>query len=146
MKNFWRLLLGAVLLASAAPRTKAAEPITIGFSIELTGGLAAVGKTGLLAFQIWAEDVNKKGGLLGRPVKLIYYDDQGNPANVPGLLHEAHRHRQGRPADFQLRHQPRGAGDADRNAKEQTVLRIVRPRGQFRIPLPEIFLDAGVRS
>ena len=68
MKNFWRLLLGAVLLASAAPRTKAAEPITIGFSIELTGGLAAVGKTGLLAFQIWAEDVNKKGGLLGRPV------------------------------------------------------------------------------
>jgi branched-chain amino acid transport system substrate-binding protein len=85
MKNFWRLLLGAVLLGSTASGTNAAEPITIGFSIELTGGLAAVGKTGLLAFQIWAEDVNKKGGLLGRPVKLIYYDDQGNPANVPGI-------------------------------------------------------------
>src|SRR5580658_1943531 len=60
-------------------------PITIGFSIEQTGGLAAVGKTGLLAFQIWAEDINKKGGLLGRPVKLVFYDDQSNPANIPAL-------------------------------------------------------------
>jgi branched-chain amino acid transport system substrate-binding protein len=51
----------------------------------LTGPLAAVGKTGLLAFQIWAEDVNKKGGLLGRKVELVYYDDQGNPSNVPGI-------------------------------------------------------------
>jgi branched-chain amino acid transport system substrate-binding protein len=60
-------------------------PITIGFSMELTGPLAVVGKTGLLAFQIWAEDINKKGGLLGRPVKLVYYDDQSSPANVPGI-------------------------------------------------------------
>ncbi len=74
-----------------APGSRAADekpgdkpPITIGFSIEQTGGLAAVGKTGLLAFQIWAENVNKKGGLLGRPVKLVFYDDQSNPANVPG--------------------------------------------------------------
>jgi len=85
MGNAWLATLVAVLLIWAAPEVKAAEPITIGFSIELTGGLAAVGKTGLLAFQIWAEDVNKKGGLLGRPVKLVYYDDQGNPANVPGI-------------------------------------------------------------
>jgi branched-chain amino acid transport system substrate-binding protein len=34
---------------------------------------------------IWAEEINAKGGLLGRPVKLIYYDDQFNPATVPGL-------------------------------------------------------------
>lgn len=75
--------LAAVLLL--APAARAAEPIKIGFSMELTGPFAVVGKTGLLAFQIWAENVNKKGGLLGRPVRLIYYDDQSNPANVPAI-------------------------------------------------------------
>jgi len=35
--------------------------------------------------QMWAEDVNKKGGLLGRPVELVYYDDQTKPAAVPGI-------------------------------------------------------------
>jgi len=51
----------------------------------LTGPFAVVGKTGLLAFKIWEEDVNAKGGLLGRPVELVYYDDQSNPATVPGI-------------------------------------------------------------
>jgi branched-chain amino acid transport system substrate-binding protein len=64
---------------------QAAEPITIGFGMGLTGGLASAGKSALLAMQIWQDDVNAKGGLLGRPVKLIHYDDQSNPATVPGL-------------------------------------------------------------
>jgi branched-chain amino acid transport system substrate-binding protein len=51
----------------------------------MTGGLAAGGKSALLAMQIWEDHVNKEGGLLGRPVKLIYYDDQSNPATVPGI-------------------------------------------------------------
>ena len=85
MRDFSRVLLAAVLLAWAAPATRAAEPITIGLSIELTGPLAVVGKTGLLAMQIWAEDVNARGGLLGRPVKLVFYDDQSNPSLVPGI-------------------------------------------------------------
>jgi branched-chain amino acid transport system substrate-binding protein len=76
--------IAALLLAPGA-RAEDKPPITIGFSIEQTGGLAAVGRTGLLAFQIWAEDINKKGGLLGRQVKLVFYDDQSNPANVPGI-------------------------------------------------------------
>ena len=75
----------ALLLLASSVRAEDKPPITIGFSMEQTGGLAAVGKTGLLAFQIWAENVNKKGGLLGRPVKLVFYDDQSNPANVPGI-------------------------------------------------------------
>src|SRR5205809_148888 len=75
--------LAAFIIASGAGR--AAEPITIGFGMALTGGLAAAGKTALLAMQIWQDDVNAKGGLLGRPVKLVYYDDQSNPATVPGL-------------------------------------------------------------
>jgi ABC-type branched-subunit amino acid transport system substrate-binding protein len=53
--------------------------------MALTGGLAPNGKAALLAMQIWESDINAKGGLLGRPVKLIYYDDQSNPATIPGL-------------------------------------------------------------
>src|ERR1700720_2423185 len=84
MKYLSRMLLGAMLLggAIAAP---AAEPIKIGFSMELTGPFAVVGKTGLLAFKIWEEEVNAEGGLLGRPVKLVYYDDQSNSSLVPGI-------------------------------------------------------------
>jgi branched-chain amino acid transport system substrate-binding protein len=63
----------------------AAEPIKVGFSMPLTGGLASGGKAALLTIQIWAEGVNQKGGLLGRPVKLVYYDDQSSPAAVPGI-------------------------------------------------------------
>ena len=58
-------LAGCVLTGTAV---RAAEPITIGFGMALTGGLAAAGKTALLAMQIWQDDVNAKEGLLGRQV------------------------------------------------------------------------------
>src|SRR3981189_1697394 len=76
------LLLGAASLLPA----RAAEPIKIGFGMGLTGGVAASGKAALLAMKIWEEETNAKGGLLGRPVQLIYYDDQSNPATVPGIF------------------------------------------------------------
>jgi branched-chain amino acid transport system substrate-binding protein len=76
-------LLAAFVPASAAAQT--GEPIKIGYSMALTGGLAANGRSALLAQKIWEEDTNAKGGLLGRPVKLIYHDDQTNPATVPGI-------------------------------------------------------------
>jgi branched-chain amino acid transport system substrate-binding protein len=53
--------------------------------MALTGGLGPNGKSALLAQKIWEEDTNAKGGLLGRPVKLVYYDDQSNPSTVPGI-------------------------------------------------------------
>jgi branched-chain amino acid transport system substrate-binding protein len=87
-----RLPLAAALLAAAAfaqpaaAQTPSGEPIKIGFGMGLTGGLAAMGKAAVLAMKIWEEEVNAKGGLLGRPVKLIYYDDQSNPATVPGIF------------------------------------------------------------
>jgi len=74
-----------VACALSGGAARPAEPITIGFGMALTGGLAAAGKTALLAMQIWQEDVNAKGGLLGRPVKLVYYDDQSSPPTVPGI-------------------------------------------------------------
>jgi hypothetical protein len=80
-KSVATLLLAVAALASAA----AQEPIKIGFSVSLTGGLAGAGKAHLLSKQIWAEEINAKGGLLGRQVKLVYYDDQTNAAIVPGI-------------------------------------------------------------
>jgi branched-chain amino acid transport system substrate-binding protein len=76
-----------MMVASLAALAEApsGKPITIGFSMPLTGGLAVNGTSGLLAMQIWAEDTDQKGGLLGRPVKLVYYDDQTNPSLVPGI-------------------------------------------------------------
>jgi branched-chain amino acid transport system substrate-binding protein len=63
----------------------AAKPIKIGFSMALTGGLAGAGKGALIAMEIWREDVNKKGGILGRPVEFVYYDDATQPSKVPGI-------------------------------------------------------------
>src|SRR5258708_39763469 len=74
----------ALGLAWGAP-ARAADPIKLGFGMALSGGLAGNGKAALLALQLWAEDVNAKGGLLGRKVELVYYDDQSSPAAVPGI-------------------------------------------------------------
>ena len=68
-----------------APITVPGPPIKIGFSMALTGGLGPNGRSALIAQKIWEEDVNAKGGLLGRQVKLVYYDDQSNPSTVPGI-------------------------------------------------------------
>jgi branched-chain amino acid transport system substrate-binding protein len=63
----------------------AADPVKVGFSMALTGSVAQNGKQILLALEIWRDDLNAKGGLLGRPVELVYYDDQSNPSNVPTI-------------------------------------------------------------
>ena len=77
-------LLALVILGGSV--VHAAEPFTIGLNLGQTGALAPNGNAALLAMQIWIEDTNAKGGLLGRPVKLITYDDQSNPALVPGII------------------------------------------------------------
>jgi branched-chain amino acid transport system substrate-binding protein len=87
--SFWRRTTAIVLLVFCTliiPNlTNAADSIRVGLSLALTGGVAPAGKQVLAALQIWRDDVNAKGGLLGRPVELVFYDDQSNPQNVPGL-------------------------------------------------------------
>jgi branched-chain amino acid transport system substrate-binding protein len=76
------------ILAHASFTTPAVAqktPVKIGFSMALTGPLGAGGKSALIAMEIWRDDVNAKGGLLGRPVEFVYYDDQTNPAKVPAI-------------------------------------------------------------
>ena len=79
--------LSAFLLAGlvVAGPAMAEDPIKIGFDLSQTGPLAPNGKQALLGAKIWEEEVNAKGGLLGRKVNLIGYDDQSNPSNVPGI-------------------------------------------------------------
>jgi len=87
--SFWRragaILLVAVCTLIVPSLAKADNPIRVGLSVALTGGVAAAGKQVLAGLQIWRDDVNAKGGLLGRPVELVFYDDQSNPQNVPAL-------------------------------------------------------------
>jgi branched-chain amino acid transport system substrate-binding protein len=83
-RTFGKLAAGAAV-GVAAPAIAQNKPLTIGFSMNLTGPLAPNGKAALMASQIWESDINAKGGLIGRPVKLVYYDDQSNPSTIPGL-------------------------------------------------------------
>jgi branched-chain amino acid transport system substrate-binding protein len=81
-----RRSLALILFVLVLPWTaQAAEPIKLGFSMSLTGSLANTGRVALAAMKLWESDINAKGGLLGRPVQLLYYDDQSQPGNVPGI-------------------------------------------------------------
>src|SRR5215210_4322986 len=79
---------GAAALTSALPIRFAraqANTVKIGMSMPQTGSLGAGGQAALVALRLWVDDVNQRGGLLNRKVELIAYDDQTNPANVPGI-------------------------------------------------------------
>lgn len=80
-----RLLGGLALGLTLAGAAFAQQPLRIGFGMSLTGPLAGNGKAALISMEIWKDDVNAKGGILGRKVEFVYYDDQTNPATVPGL-------------------------------------------------------------
>jgi branched-chain amino acid transport system substrate-binding protein len=60
-------------------------PIRIGYCLSLTGPVADNSRSARLAHDIWREDVNGRGGLLGRPVQLICYDDRADASLVPGI-------------------------------------------------------------
>ncbi|MBS0372418.1 MAG: ABC transporter substrate-binding protein [Proteobacteria bacterium] len=78
-KTFRKFAAGAaVALASLA--AQAAEPIRIGSVLSVTGPAAFLGDPELKTLQLYVEDINKKGGVLGRPLQLVHYDD-GSDAN-----------------------------------------------------------------
>ncbi|MBI3374556.1 MAG: amino acid ABC transporter substrate-binding protein [Betaproteobacteria bacterium] len=75
-------LLVSLVLSGAA---LAQQPLRIGFGMSQTGALAGNGKAALISMEIWRDDVNARGGILGRKVEFVQYDDQTNPSTVPGL-------------------------------------------------------------
>src|SRR5213593_183130 len=90
MNRLARWFAGGLIALSLAltASVHAQQPLKIGFGMSLTGPLAGNGKAALISMQIWAEDVNAKGGLLGRKVELVYYDDQTNPSTVPSIYNK----------------------------------------------------------
>jgi len=84
-RGFMTISALAACRALRASSALAAEPIKIGFGMAQSGPLGGNGKAALLAIEMWRDNINARGGLLGRPVQLIYYDDQTNPALIPGI-------------------------------------------------------------
>src|ERR1700704_3278823 len=80
--RFVSFILGLAFSALALAQS---APVKIGIGIAQTGTLGGGGKAALPAREIWVEDLNARGGLLGRKVELLAYDDQSNPATTPGI-------------------------------------------------------------
>lgn len=87
-RDFARLAGGASagLVAPAVWTSARAQnqPVRIGCTVSQTGALAST-KNSLIGYELWRDDVNAAGGLLGRKVELVTYDDQSAPAQVPGI-------------------------------------------------------------
>ena len=76
----------AVAVVGQGSRALAQQPpIKIGMSMPQTGGLAGGGKASLLGIEIWRDDINAKGGLLGRKVELVVYDDKSSASETPAI-------------------------------------------------------------
>ena len=74
--------LASQVLLGATP-TWAADPIKIGMVVPLTGAIAESGRYGIQGAKLAIEEVNKAGGVLGRPLELIIEDDQSaNPTTI----------------------------------------------------------------
>jgi len=84
-----RMVIGwatAAVVLALAPMARAEEPpIKIGMSMPQTGGLAGGGKPSLLGIEIWRDDINARGGLLGRKVELVVYDDKSSASETPAI-------------------------------------------------------------
>src|SRR6476661_1653617 len=79
------LAAAVVIFLQTTALAQPGDTIKVGYAISLTGQNGPLGKSAWLAHQIWEDEINANGGLLGRRVKLIYYDNQSNPATVPGI-------------------------------------------------------------
>ena len=83
MSRRWSALVALTALAALAAGTlspaSGQNPIVVGASISQTGRLAVTATYVLQAYQLWVDDVNARGGLLGRPLTLKVYDDKSDP-------------------------------------------------------------------
>jgi branched-chain amino acid transport system substrate-binding protein len=81
LRGFLATLIGLGLLAAAS----AAEPVKIGIALSMTGNLADSADHYRKAIELWRDQVNARGGLLGRPVELVIYDERSDPATAARL-------------------------------------------------------------
>ncbi len=80
MQQLTRTTLLGLALSLSALNTQAADPIKVGSVLSVTGPAAFLGDPELKTLQLYVDELNKKGGVLGRPLQLVHYDD-GSDAN-----------------------------------------------------------------
>ena len=80
MKQSMKKLVAGTALVLGAFGAIAAEPIKIGSVLSVTGPAAFLGDPELKTLQLYVDDINKKGGVIGLPLQLVHYDD-GSDAN-----------------------------------------------------------------
>ena len=85
MKHSIKKLVAGTALVLGAFAAIAAEPIKIGSVLSVTGPAAFLGDPELKTLQMYVEDINKKGGLLGRPLELVHYDDGSDAGKANGF-------------------------------------------------------------
>lgn len=79
-----QLAVGAVV-AVGALAAMAADTIKIGSVLSVTGPAAFLGDPELKTLQMYVEDINKKGGLIGRQIELVHYDDGSDASKANGF-------------------------------------------------------------
>jgi len=79
LKSFLSALVLGVAVQTIAAATADAKDIVVGTSVALTGKYARTGQEQLQGFEMWVDEVNARGGLLGRKVRLVHYDDESKP-------------------------------------------------------------------
>ena len=91
MNNARKVFAVAVLVALAwavVPVAEAQPPIRIGASLAQTGRFAALGQNQLRGYQLCVKHMNDKGGVLGRKLELVVYDDGSDPATAVRLYEQ----------------------------------------------------------
>ena len=137
------VMLIAVMLPGHACAQSGA-PIKIGYSMSLTGGLAPNGRSALLAQHIWEEETNAKGGMLGRPVKLIYYDDKSSPSEIPSIYTKLLDIDKVDLDYWRIWYGADRAGNADCHPKKEDISRITGTRRELPVQLSELFCHGPV--
>ena len=81
-KTMMRRAVALVAAAGLAMAAQAAEPIKIGSFLSVTGPASFLGDPELKTLEMYIEKINEDGGVLGRPLELVHYDDVGNASSA----------------------------------------------------------------
>ena len=81
-----KTLVAGVALTLGAVSAFAADPVKIGSVLSVTGPAAFLGDPELKTLQMYVDDINKKGGVIGRPLQLVHYDDGSDASKANGFV------------------------------------------------------------
>ena len=79
------IVTAAAIAVGASLSAFAADPIKIGSVLSVTGPAAFLGDPELKTLQLYIEKINKEGGVLGRQLQLVHYDDGSDAGKANGF-------------------------------------------------------------